>query len=42
VNVFVDVIGQAGHKFNQVRTVIAQALITTHRGNTIATFSSNG
>jgi hypothetical protein len=35
---FVDVTGLAGHKFNQLRIVTAQALITTHKGIVIATF----
>jgi hypothetical protein len=35
---FVDVSGLAGHKVNQLRIVTAQALITTHKGEAIATF----
>ena len=35
---FVDVIGLAGHKVNQLRLVTAQALVTTHKGEAIATF----
>jgi len=35
---FVDVYGIAGHKVNQLRIVTAQALVTTHKGDAIATF----
>jgi hypothetical protein len=35
---FVDVVGLAGHKVNKLRVVTAQALISTHRGDAIATF----
>jgi hypothetical protein len=35
---FVDVSGLAGHKDNQLRIVTAQALISTHTGDAIATF----
>jgi hypothetical protein len=35
---FVDVSGLAGHKVNQLRIVTAQALVTTHKGDAIATF----
>jgi len=35
---FVDVFGLAGHKVSQLRIVTAQALITTHKGQVIATF----
>jgi hypothetical protein len=34
----VDVSGLAGHKVSQLRIVIAQAVITTHKGEAIATF----
>jgi hypothetical protein len=34
----VDVSGLAGHKVNQLRNVAAQALVTTHIGDAIATF----
>jgi hypothetical protein len=36
---FVDVSGLAGHKVNQLRIVTAQALVTTHKGDAIATFN---
>jgi hypothetical protein len=35
---FVDVVGLAGHKVSQLRIVTAQALVTTHKGDVIATF----
>ena len=35
---FVDVFGIAGHKVSQLRIVTAQALISTHKGDAIATF----
>jgi hypothetical protein len=35
---FVDVSGLVGHKVNQLRIVTAQALLTTHKGDAIATF----
>jgi hypothetical protein len=35
---FVDVVGLAGHKVNELRIVTAQALVTTHKGDAIATF----
>jgi hypothetical protein len=35
---FVDVIGLAGHKVNQLQIVTSQALVTTHQGDDIATF----
>ena len=35
---FVDVSGLAGHTINQLRIVTAQALVTTHKGDAIATF----
>jgi hypothetical protein len=35
---FVDISGLAGHKVNQLRIVSAQALVTTHKGDAIATF----
>jgi hypothetical protein len=35
---YVDVSGLAGHKVNQLRVVTARALITTHKGDAIATF----
>jgi hypothetical protein len=35
---FVDVIGLAGHKIIQISIITAQALITTHKGDAIATF----
>jgi hypothetical protein len=35
---FVDVSGLAGHKVSQLRIVTAQALVTTHKGDAIATF----
>jgi hypothetical protein len=35
---FVDVSGLAGNKGSQLRIVTAQALITTHKGEAIATF----
>jgi hypothetical protein len=35
---FVDVFGLAGHTVSQLRIITAQALITTHKGNIIATF----
>jgi hypothetical protein len=35
---FVDVFGLAGHKVSQLRIVTAQALISTHKGDVIATF----
>jgi hypothetical protein len=34
----VDVSGLAGHKFSQLRSFTAQALVTTHKGDAIATF----
>jgi hypothetical protein len=30
---FVDVVGLAGHKVNQLQIVTAQALVTTHKGD---------
>jgi hypothetical protein len=35
---FVDVVGLAGHKVSQFCIVTAQALVTTHKGDGIATF----
>ena len=35
---FVDVFGLAGHKVSLLRIVTAQALVTTHKGEAIATF----
>jgi hypothetical protein len=35
---FVDVIGLAGHKVNQLQIVTSQAVVTTHQGDAIATF----
>jgi hypothetical protein len=35
---FVDVVGLAGHKVSQLRIVNAQALVSTHKGDAIATF----
>jgi hypothetical protein len=35
---FVDVVGLSGHKVSQLRIVTAQALVTTHKGDVIATF----
>jgi hypothetical protein len=35
---FVDVVGLAGHKVSQLCFVAAQALVTTHKGDVIATF----
>jgi hypothetical protein len=35
---FVDVSGLAGHKASQLRIVTAQALVSTHKGDAIATF----
>jgi threonine dehydrogenase-like Zn-dependent dehydrogenase len=35
---FVDVVGLAGHKVSQLRIVTAKALVTTHKGDVIATF----
>jgi hypothetical protein len=35
---FVDVVGLAGHKVNKLRIVTAQALISSHKGDAIATF----
>jgi hypothetical protein len=35
---FVDVYGLAGHKVSQLQIVTAQALISTHSGEVIATF----
>jgi hypothetical protein len=35
---FVDVVGLAGHKVSELRIVSAQALVTTHKGDMIATF----
>jgi hypothetical protein len=35
---FVDVSGLAGHTVSQLQIVIAQALVTTHKGDAIATF----
>jgi hypothetical protein len=35
---FVDVVGLSGHKVNKLQIVTAQALITTHKGDAIATF----
>jgi hypothetical protein len=34
----VDVVGMAGHKVSQLRVVTAQALITAHKGDAIASF----
>jgi hypothetical protein len=35
---FVDVVGLAGHKVSQLQIVTAQALVSTHKGDAIATF----
>jgi hypothetical protein len=35
---FVDVSGLAGHRVSQLRNVTAQALVSTHKGDAIATF----
>jgi hypothetical protein len=35
---FVDVVGLAGHKVSQLRIVTAQAVVSTHKGEAIATF----
>jgi hypothetical protein len=35
---FVDVVGLAGHKVSQLRIVTPQALVSTHKGDAIATF----
>jgi hypothetical protein len=35
---FVDGIGLAGHKVNQLQIITARALVTTHQGDAIATF----
>jgi hypothetical protein len=35
---FVDVSGLAGHKISQLRIVTAQVLVSTHKGDAIATF----
>jgi hypothetical protein len=35
---FVDVVVLAGHKVSQLRIVTTQALVTTHKGDVIATF----
>ena len=35
---YVDVYGLAGHKVSQLRIVTAQALVSTHKGDVIATF----
>jgi hypothetical protein len=35
---YVDVLGLAGHKVNQLRIVTAQAVVSTHKGDAIATF----
>jgi hypothetical protein len=35
---FADVTDLAGHKVNQLRIITAQALVTTHKGDEIATF----
>jgi hypothetical protein len=35
---FVDVVGLAGHKVSQLHIVTAQALLTTYKGDAIATF----
>jgi hypothetical protein len=35
---FVDVSGLVGHKDNQLRIVTDQALVTTHKGDALATF----
>jgi hypothetical protein len=35
---FVDVVGLAGHTVSQLRIVTAQALVSTHKGDAIATF----
>jgi hypothetical protein len=35
---FVDVVGLAGPKVSQLRIVTAQALVSTHKGDAIATF----
>jgi hypothetical protein len=35
---YVDVFGLAGHKVSQLQIVTAQSLITTHKGDAIATF----
>jgi hypothetical protein len=35
---FVDVVGLAGHKVNELCIVAAQDLVTTHKGDVVATF----
>jgi threonine dehydrogenase-like Zn-dependent dehydrogenase len=35
---FVDVIRLTGHKVSRLRIAIAQAMVTTHKGDGIATF----
>jgi hypothetical protein len=35
---FVDVVGLAGHTVSQLRIVTAQVLVTTYKGDVIATF----
>ena len=35
---FVDVVGLAGHKVSQLRIVTSQALVSSHKGDVIATF----
>jgi hypothetical protein len=35
---FVDVVGLAGHKVKKIPIVTAQSLICTHKGDAIATF----
>jgi hypothetical protein len=35
---FLDVVGVGGHKVNELRIVTSQALVTTHKGDEIATF----
>ena len=35
---FVYVVGLAGHKVSQLRIVTSQALISSHKGDVIATF----
>jgi hypothetical protein len=39
---FVDVSGLAGHTVSQLRIVTAQALVTTHKGDAVATFHQMG
>jgi hypothetical protein len=36
---FFDVSGLAGHKFSQLCIVTVQALVSTHKGDAIATFN---